>query len=64
MVDASAYGFPQEEAGFILAYGPGTPGHEAITNGHPPESWLEEEGVLARSLQFCQLNERVISVRF
>ena len=51
MVDASAYGFPQRRKRvFILAYGPGTPGHEAITNGHPPESWLEEEGVLARSL--------------
>ena len=58
MVDASTYGFPQRRKRvFILAHGPGTPGHESLTNGASPQEWMEDKGVLARSLPILPLND-------
>jgi DNA (cytosine-5)-methyltransferase 1 len=44
------YGFPQRrKRAYILAHAPGTEGHSALTDGTPPNDWLEKSGVLARA---------------
>ena len=56
VIDASQYGFPQRRKRvFIMAHGPGTPGHDSLTSDHPPHLWIEQDGVFARSFPVARL---------
>ena len=51
MVDASVYGFPQRRNRvFILAHGPGTPGHKALTGETSKLEWMTTKGTFAKAL--------------
>ena len=51
IVDASAFGFPQRRKRvFILAHGPGTPGHTALNGTVSAMRWIQEVGTFAKAL--------------
>ena len=55
---ASDYGFPQRRTRvYILAHGPGTPGHTALTGSVSPLEWLSSEGVMARAFPIKSTKE-------
>ncbi len=55
---ASDYGFPQRRTRvYILAHGPGTPGHSALNGNVSPMDWVTQEGVMSRAFPIKPLRE-------